>query len=196
MALSKRRRFEIFKRDRFTCLYCGRKPPEVFLEADHIVPISAGGPDTESNMATSCRDCNRGKSDKALSFVPKPVGNRLAERKEMLSQLKGATKLAMEEVKFFDSQFRVVSDYWVKLGRYGNGKVLCGDAEMAVRQFLRRLPVSEVLDAMEVAHSKCPTRINHRYFCGVCWQKVRRREQDQVSPTPPSSTHTQIQKQR
>lgn len=202
MAISKRRRFEIFKRDRFACLYCGRKPPEVLLEADHIVPISKGGLNTDSNLATSCQDCNRGKSDVGLSFVPKPIGNRLNERREMLDQLKGATDLAVEENKFWDTQFRMVSDRWVRLeGRDPKAWVLTGQAEAAVRKFLKRLPFSEVLDALEVANDFHPGRINCRYFCGVCWKKVRSREGDSVlstpapSPAPPSS-HTQIQKQR
>jgi 5-methylcytosine-specific restriction endonuclease McrA len=38
LAVSVRTRFEVFKRDDFTCQYCGRKSPDVVLEADHIVP--------------------------------------------------------------------------------------------------------------------------------------------------------------
>jgi 5-methylcytosine-specific restriction endonuclease McrA len=38
MAISKKLRFEVFKRDNFTCQYCGRETPEVILEADHVIP--------------------------------------------------------------------------------------------------------------------------------------------------------------
>jgi 5-methylcytosine-specific restriction endonuclease McrA len=31
MAITKKLRFEVFKRDNFTCRYCGRKTPEVIL---------------------------------------------------------------------------------------------------------------------------------------------------------------------
>lgn len=41
--ISKALRFEVFKRDSFTCQYCGRSAPEVVLEVDHIVPVSKGG---------------------------------------------------------------------------------------------------------------------------------------------------------
>ena len=41
--LTRKQRFEIFKRDGFACLYCGRKAPEVELQVDHIVPVVAGG---------------------------------------------------------------------------------------------------------------------------------------------------------
>lgn len=62
MALSVRTRFEVFKRDDFTCRYCGKKSPEVVLEVDHIVPRAEGGSDDEMNLATSCWDCNHGKA--------------------------------------------------------------------------------------------------------------------------------------
>lgn len=62
MALSKRTRFEIFKRDFFTCQYCGDRPPDVVLEVDHIDPRVLGGSDDPLNLLTSCFDCNRGKS--------------------------------------------------------------------------------------------------------------------------------------
>lgn len=72
-SLSKTLRFEIFKRDGFTCQYCGRRPPEVLLEADHIEPVAAGGTNEAINLITSCADCNRGKSDRSLGQVrPRP----------------------------------------------------------------------------------------------------------------------------
>lgn len=41
--LSKKVRFEIFKRDSFKCQYCGGASPEVVLHVDHINPVSKGG---------------------------------------------------------------------------------------------------------------------------------------------------------
>lgn len=37
--ISKKLRFEVFKRDGFRCAYCGKFPPAVILEVDHIEPI-------------------------------------------------------------------------------------------------------------------------------------------------------------
>ena len=65
--LSKRIRFEVFKRDNFTCQYCGAKAPEATLEVDHIKPVKKGGTNEIMNLITSCFDCNRGKSTKLLS---------------------------------------------------------------------------------------------------------------------------------
>jgi hypothetical protein len=73
LAVSKSVRFEIFDRDAFTCQYCGRRPPDVVLECDHIHPHSKGGGDEIVNLITSCYDCNRGKSAKVISQVaPRP----------------------------------------------------------------------------------------------------------------------------
>lgn len=71
MSVSSKLRFEIFKRDNFTCQYCGRKTPEVILEVDHIIPSSKGGEDDESNLITSCFECNRGKSNSLLDTIMK-----------------------------------------------------------------------------------------------------------------------------
>ena len=66
-SISKKIRFEIFKRDSFTCMYCGSKAPDVLLEIDHIDPVSKGGTNEILNLITSCRDCNSGKSNRLLS---------------------------------------------------------------------------------------------------------------------------------
>lgn len=45
--ISKGKRFDIFKRDGFTCQYCGKQPPGVVLHVDHITPVSKGGTNNE-----------------------------------------------------------------------------------------------------------------------------------------------------
>lgn len=65
--ISKRTRFEVLKRDSFTCQYCGKMPPDVTLHIDHIKPVSKGGNNGMLNLVTSCVDCNLGKSNIELS---------------------------------------------------------------------------------------------------------------------------------
>lgn len=60
-------RIRVFRRDGFSCRYCGRKPPQVKLVLDHIVPASRGGADREDNFATACTECNSGKSASAIA---------------------------------------------------------------------------------------------------------------------------------
>lgn len=65
--LSQKNRFEVLKRDSFTCQYCGRAAPKVLLEVDHINPVYEGGTNDIMNLITSCVDCNRGKTKNKLS---------------------------------------------------------------------------------------------------------------------------------
>jgi len=54
-------RWQILKRDNFTCQYCGQYAPNVQLEVDHKIEVSNGGADNPDNLVTSCWACNRGK---------------------------------------------------------------------------------------------------------------------------------------
>jgi hypothetical protein len=62
MAVSKRLRYEILRRDNHTCRYCGDSAPDVKLQVDHVVPTALGGTDEPSNLVTACEPCNGGKS--------------------------------------------------------------------------------------------------------------------------------------
>jgi hypothetical protein len=66
----KRLRFEVFKRDYFTCRYCGAQPPDVVLVVDHVIPVALGGPSTLDNLITACEPCNQGKAARSLGEVP------------------------------------------------------------------------------------------------------------------------------
>lgn len=62
MAVTKRVRFEILRRDSNTCQYCGQMAPDVPLHIDHVIPLTLGGSDDPSNLVTACKDCNGGKA--------------------------------------------------------------------------------------------------------------------------------------
>jgi len=59
-------RWQVLKRDNFTCQYCGRKAPDVVLNVDHKIPQSKGGKYTVENLITACWDCNIGKGTDTL----------------------------------------------------------------------------------------------------------------------------------
>lgn len=62
MTISKRLRFEVLRRDRFTCYYCGRRAPHVEITLDHVNPRALGGGDTADNLVAACVECNGGKT--------------------------------------------------------------------------------------------------------------------------------------
>lgn len=53
----------IFRRDRYTCAYCGHRGNSATLEVDHRLPLSRGGTDDPDNLTTACWECNREKGD-------------------------------------------------------------------------------------------------------------------------------------
>lgn len=57
-------RREVFRRDDFTCQYCGRK--DVPLTLDHVVPRHMGGEHSWTNVVTACAACNHRKGGRTL----------------------------------------------------------------------------------------------------------------------------------
>lgn len=80
-SLSVRVRFQVLRRDKFTCQYCGAKAPDVQLEIDHVIPVVLGGSRELSNLRTACQACNAGKSaavlDAARESAPADVARVL-----------------------------------------------------------------------------------------------------------------------
>jgi len=62
-------RRNIFKRDRNTCQYCGKKFRSEDLNIDHVVPLSRGGKDCWENVVCSCVPCNLCKGNRLLFQV-------------------------------------------------------------------------------------------------------------------------------
>lgn len=183
MSVSKRVRFDVFKRDRFTCTYCGRKPPDVMLECDHVHPKCEGGTDDPANLTTSCADCNRGKSGKPLgSVVPAldemAVLEGMQEALERAYALRKATVAAEAQAAAEEEAVDTVVRW------YGD---LLGDCQhiedATLKRFVRSLGLDEVRDAIEVTQSASSWKNltgwrEWKYFCGVCWTKIRDRERN------------------
>ncbi len=55
-------RRNVFKRDRFTCQYCGCQPGSEELTIDHVQPRSFGGETSWENCVLACVDCNSRKA--------------------------------------------------------------------------------------------------------------------------------------
>ncbi len=182
--ISKAKRFKIFKRDQFTCVYCGRKPPVVVLELDHVIAVSNGGNDSESNLVASCFDCNRGKSDGSLdpSIMP-DVAEKARISREKVEQLKAYQKALADERNYIDeSVYRLGVKFFnlFALNETERGKFIFNERDsISIRTFLGSLTEFEISDAIELAVSKCPhsSARAFKYLCGICWVKIRERAQ-------------------
>lgn len=170
-SISTRTRFEIFKRDGFACQYCGSTPPGVLLEVDHIVPVAEGGGKQMDNLTTACADCNRGKGAKPLTVVPQSLKDQAAAVAERESQLRGYHNvLEARRQRIEDETWEIVEALEGKPADSYNRRSIS-----SIRMFLERMPFYDVLDAAEIAFSRFPYGglKRFRYFCGICWRKIK-----------------------
>jgi len=172
MAVSKKIRFEVFKRDGFQCVYCGKSPPEITLECDHLTPKSKGGKDGINNLVAACFSCNRGKKNIPLDKSPAKLQENYEILREKESQLaeyhKFVKKIERRIAKQVQKVDRAYTENFPKHALSNKFK------RGTVKNILKSLPVEEVVDAMHLA---C-TRITNpdqsiKYFCGICWNKIK-----------------------
>lgn len=181
MAVSKKTRFEVFNRDEFRCQYCGQTPPSVVLEVDHVHAKSRGGSDDIDNLLTSCFDCNRGKAANPLEAVPEALAAKQARRREAMEQLAAFNELQAEERQRIDEQIDDLGRYWFAYFKRKGAYVFGPARRPSILGFVKRLPYEEVKEAIDIAMGRyLPFRGDDdrtfRYFCGICWRKIRERD--------------------
>ncbi|REJ91101.1 MAG: HNH endonuclease [Planctomycetota bacterium] len=69
-------RRNVFKRDRFTCQYCGKQPGLEELTIDHVIPRAQGGTSTWDNCVLACIDCNARKADRTPEQARMPLRHK------------------------------------------------------------------------------------------------------------------------
>lgn len=191
MAISKRTRFEVFKRDGFECQYCGsnRDDDGVKLHVDHIIPRKEGGGDEIENLVTACQDCNLGKGAKLLdSRAPVPdVSERVAalqERRDQIAKYIAAKQeeeraeaetRALEErmQKRRDDEFSAVWNYWFEIWGEDELPRWYLPYRATLKRYIESIGASEVVDAMNITAGKFRgiKADAVRYFVGVCRHK-------------------------
>jgi hypothetical protein len=153
--ISKSVRFEVFKRDSFTCQYCGNKAPDIILHIDHIQPISKGGDELDiTNLITSCSDCNLGKgarelSDDAVILKRKKQLDELQERREQLEMMVDWSKSLIDIDK---ETVKGAIDFWDSL-TYPEFSLNENGCEI-VRKTVTKYGLSETLECMRISASQ------------------------------------------
>lgn len=173
-SISKKLRFEVFKRDNFICQYCGNKPPNVMLEIDHIKPVSKGGSNNINNLITSCFNCNRGKSNIELERLPNTLNENYEILKEKEEQLKQYHKLIAKIEKRIDSDIEKVNQRYMEY--FPDRELSDTFKRVSVKKFVTTLPIFEVLDSLDNAVVKMRNKTRGEiltYFCGICWNKIK-----------------------
>lgn len=178
--ISKRIRFDVFKRDNFLCQYCGRTPPSVILEIDHIIPISKGGTHTDLNFITACFDCNRGKSNVSLGNVLEPLKAQIEKDKEKTEQIKEFNRYLLKKRKDQENSIKEIGLYWHNQFKEEKDVFIFGSARVpSIKTFLRFLTKPHLLEAIDIAFSRHFPKYNNdqktfKYFCGICWKMIKR----------------------
>jgi 5-methylcytosine-specific restriction endonuclease McrA len=62
-------RKNLYRRDQYTCQYCGIRLPSEELSIDHVIPKSRGGKTAWDNCVLACIRCNTKKANKTLREV-------------------------------------------------------------------------------------------------------------------------------
>lgn len=175
MAVTKRLRFEIFRRDNHTCRYCGAHAPDVPLRVDHVIPEALGGTDDPSNLVTACEPCNSGKSsiapDSPLVADVAQDAARWARAMEIVAHGRAVERADAAELH---DQFSAWWMEWSYTDWRGNRATveLPAGWRRSVEQFLAAgLEMDDLHELIEVAMT-ARTKDEWRYFCGCCWRRI------------------------
>lgn len=171
MAISPKLRFEVFKRDNFTCRYCGRKTPQVVLEVDHVIPVAKGGTDELDNLVTSCWECNRGKGAALLTEIPDEpsLHDKTVLMLERELQLAEYNEVKRRQREREDVEIDELLSFWDELA---GGHARQFPKVHVLRHFLRQMPVEDIKDAMEIAMAKQGDWVGVRYLVGILRNKA------------------------
>ncbi|WP_032402467.1 HNH endonuclease [Rhodococcoides fascians] len=178
MALTKRLRFEILRRDNHLCRYCGATAPDVKLTVDHVVPTSLGGSDEPSNLVTACADCNSGKS-------ATPPGAAHVDDVRDKALVWAAAIEAVGEQRAADLDRRRLSEdqflfMWEKYRphQFASCDIAYSEWQTALDRFLEAgLTDRDIGEMVKVAMASRVTQ-KWKYFCGCCWALVRQTHAD------------------
>ena len=142
-------RFEVFKRDSFTCQYCGQSAPNVVLEVDHLLPVSKGGDNDILNLITSCWTCNNGKSNILLTD-----NTMLEKQKAQLDEL-NEKRLQLEMmIEWRESLNNLDDDIAQKIADYFGGQANCDVNETGlkkIKQWTKKFTYQQILEAVELS---------------------------------------------
>jgi len=182
MAVSRRLRFEVLRRDDHTCRYCGAKAPGVALTVDHVIPTALGGTDDPTNLVTACAPCNGGKSSVGPSDAL--VADVAADALRLRAALERVAEERRQEIADTAETLDWFADLWngwtwVDSDGARRTIPIASDWPTAIERF-----VSLTLDRTELEYfvriamkAKVTLEARWRYFCGCCWREITRRQE-------------------
>jgi hypothetical protein len=179
VGLSKRTRFEIFKRDGFKCVYCGATPVDRPLHVDHVEAVAEGGDNDPANLVTACDSCNLGKSAVPLEAKALGTGRVTEADADHAEQIRDYLAVQREVAKAKREVVDSLVDYWCEsLGADRYPRELPARLASALREW----PLPALMEAIGIVGAKFPGSFGTatlRYFYGILrnWREdAQRRE--------------------
>jgi hypothetical protein len=165
MAVSKRTRYEVLRRDNHACRYCGGTAPDVKLTLDHVTPVALGGTDNPDNLVAACQDCNYGKSstppDASLVEDVKATDVKWADAMKRAAEALAAQREDREHY------------YGAFLNAWASYRKTPTEAEWSIgRLYDAGLPLEEMVAAAQYACVQRGVYDRFNYFMGICWKKI------------------------
>jgi hypothetical protein len=182
MALSKRLRYEILRRDNHACRYCGEASPGVKLTIDHVVPTSLGGTDVPGNLVAACVHCNAGKA--ATSPDAPLVDDVAADALRWANAMRRAAAAQRSDRATEQQYISTFCDSWALIReKMIPTVVLPPEGVTRTLRAWRSVGVTEEdIDwALQIAIDKVFDKAISgpdlwRYFCGVVWRMLDQRQ--------------------
>lgn len=178
MAVSKRLRYEVLRRDNHTCRYCGATAPSAPLHVDHVTPVALGGSDDPTNLVTACRDCNAGKTSVPVDATLVADVAQDALRWAAAMQQAAADLLLKEEPKLeYRKAFLAEWNRWgIDEGSDRRAKHLPDGWKVSIERFrVADLPAwmwAEIVDT-SMGNSKVKWNSKFKYCAGIAWKKIQ-----------------------
>lgn len=195
MAVSKRTRYEVLRRDGHRCRYCGTSAGEgATLTVDHVIPVALGGSDKPDNLVAACKDCNAGKAS------ANPDAEAVAQVSAEAMRWQGAMWLAAGEMEHRIHQATRYRDYFVDAWTdwvFGNQREpleLPHGWPAAVDAWrIAGLPEEVMADSIRIAmeSTRVPRAAKFPYVCGIVRNRLAeiqaRAKELYDKPTPGAS---------
>jgi len=173
MAVTKRTRYEVLKRDNHTCRYCHATDSP--LTIDHVLPVALGGSDSPDNLIAACKDCNAGKSSSS------PTADLVADVKQddlrwnaALARVAKARARQRKKRQQYVETFYLAWTQW----HYGPEKAripMPASWEASIERFYELgVPLDDLEDCVRVACGNDRVAVDEtfRYFAGCVWRTV------------------------
>lgn len=171
--LSKSLRFEILRRDNFTCRYCGASAPDAKITVDHVIPEALGGKHDPANLVAACTDCNNGK--KATPPDAPLVTDVAEDAFRWAAAIKTAADAMLADLETRQQAWDEFQAAWNRWTVRGKPLPLPNGWKSSVDRFtVAGLPMPILVSCIETAMTakKVKPEGKFRYLCGIAWNKV------------------------